>query len=563
MPHHYAEKHIFLQFIINTVFTKTNIRMQDEKELSKMLLPDLKKMAASLGIKGVSTLRKPQVIKLIQEKQNKKPTTPNQEQVRSQQEKRRRVKSKTEKTGSSNNEKQQGNKAGQSEIKLPSTSKTKDKIPVHKNQEEHKKKPQKEEQKRNTGHQHQKFSQKNKSQNNQQNNSNNQNNQRNERRHERHDPFPELDDVVRAEGVLEIISDGYGFLRSSDFNYLNSPDDIYVSQNQIRSFGLKTGDTIEGSIRPPREGEKYFPLIKIYKINGLETEKARDRVAFDFLTPLFPNKKFKLTDHPEETLISRVIDLFSPIGKGQRGLIVAQPKTGKTIILKEIANAIAHNHPEAYLIVLLVDERPEEVTDMQRSVKAEVISSTFDEPAEKHVKIANIVLEKAKRLVECGHDVVILLDSITRLARAYNTTAPASGKVLSGGVESNALQKPKRFFGAARQIENGGSLTIIATALIDTGSKMDEVIFEEFKGTGNMELQLDRKLSNKRVYPAIDIVSSSTRRDDLLVPKDILQRVWIMRNHLADMNTLEAMEFLQERMRVTNSNEEFLISMNG
>ncbi|MBN2730055.1 MAG: transcription termination factor Rho, partial [Bacteroidales bacterium] len=389
-----------------------------------------------------------------------------------------------------------------------------------------------------------------------------QNNYKSDKRIDR-DPFPELDEVVKAEGVLEIISDGYGFLRSSDFHYLNSPDDVYVSQNQIRSFGLKTGDTVLGSIRPPREGEKYFPLVKIYKINGLDIEKVRDRVAFDFLTPLFPNKKFNLIDHPEETLITRVIDLFSPIGKGQRGLIVAQPKTGKTIILKEIANAIAHNHPEAYLIVLLIDERPEEVTDMQRSVKAEVIASTFDEPAEKHVKIANIVLEKAKRLVECGHDVVILLDSITRLARAYNTTAPASGKVLSGGVESNALQKPKRFFGAARQIENGGSLTIIATALIDTGSKMDEVIFEEFKGTGNMELQLDRKLSNKRVYPAIDIVSSSTRRDDLLVSRDVLQRVWIMRNHLADMNPLEAMQFLQERMRLTTSNEEFLVSMNG
>ena len=382
-------------------------------------------------------------------------------------------------------------------------------------------------------------------------------------RQERPAPFFELDGIVTAEGVLELVPEGFGFLRSSDYNYLNSPDDVYVSQSQVKMFGLKTGDTVECTIRPPKDGEKYFTSVKIINVNGLEPEKIRDRIPFDFLTPLFPIKKFKLTGHPEETLTSRVIDLFSPIGKGQRGLIVAQPKTGKTVILKELANAIAYNHPEAYLIILLVDERPEEVTDMQRSVRAEVIASTFDEPADKHVRIANIVLEKAKRMVECGHDVVILLDSITRLARAYNTVAPASGKVLSGGVESNALQKPKRFFGAARQIENGGSLTIIATALIDTGSKMDEVIFEEFKGTGNMELQLDRKLSNKRVYPAIDIVASSTRRDDLLVAKDVLQRVWIMRTHLADMNPLEAMEFLQERMKFTKTNEEFLMTMNS
>jgi transcription termination factor Rho len=328
-------------------------------------------------------------------------------------------------------------------------------------------------------------------------------------------------------------------------------------------FGLKTGDTVRGTIRPPKEGEKYFPLIKVELINGRTPEEVRDRIPFDFLTPLFPMKKFKLTGHPQDSLSTRVIDMFAPIGFGQRGLIVAQPKTGKTVLLKDIANAIAFNHPEVYMIVLLIDERPEEVTDMQRSVKAEVISSTFDEPAERHARISNIVLEKAKRLVECGHDVVILLDSITRLARAYNTVAPATGKVLSGGVEANALQKPKRFFGAARQIENGGSLTIIATALTDTGSKMDEVIFEEFKGTGNMELQLDRKLSNKRIYPAIDIVASSTRREDLLLEKDVLQRIWILRNHLADMNSLEAMEFLRDKMRFTNSNEEFLVSMNG
>jgi len=378
------------------------------------------------------------------------------------------------------------------------------------------------------------------------------------------DEFPfEYEGFVNSEGVLEIMPDGYGFLRSSDYNYLNSPDDIYVSQSQIKLFGLKTGDTVEGSIRPPKEGEKYFPLIKVEMINGRKPEEVRDRIPFDFLTPLFPQTKFKITDYPNASITTRVIDMFSPIGKGQRGLIVAQPKTGKTVILQEIANAIAYNHPEAFLIVLLIDERPEEVTDMQRHVKAEVISSTFDEPAERHAKIANIVLEKAKRLVECGHDVVILLDSITRLARAYNTVSPASGKVLSGGVESNALQKPKRFFGAARQIENGGSLTIIATALIDTGSKMDEVIFEEFKGTGNMELQLDRKLSNKRIYPAIDIVASSTRREELLVDKESLQRIWILRNHLADMNPLEAMEFLKDRMKFTKSNEEFLISMNS
>ena len=368
--------------------------------------------------------------------------------------------------------------------------------------------------------------------------------------------------AIVSEGVLEIMPEGYGFLRSSDYNYLNSPDDVYVSQSQIKLFGLKTGDTIRGAIRTPKETEKYFPLLKVDFINGLEPTKVRDRVPFDFLTPLFPEKKFKLTDHTHATLSSRIVDMFTPIGKGQRGLIVAQPKTGKTVLLKEIANAIAYNHPEAYLIVLLIDERPEEVTDMKRSVNAEVISSTFDEPADRHVRIANIVLEKAKRLTECGHDVVILLDSITRLARAYNTVAPASGKVLSGGVEATALHKPKRFFGAARQIENGGSLTILATALTETGSKMDEVIFEEFKGTGNMELQLDRRLSNKRVYPSIDIVASSTRRDDLLLDSEILRRTWTLRAFLAEMNPVEAMQFLQGRMRGTRSNEEFLVTMN-
>lgn len=373
----------------------------------------------------------------------------------------------------------------------------------------------------------------------------------------------EFEGVVEASGVLEIMPDGYGFLRSSDYNYLNSPDDIYVSQSQIKLFGLKTGDTLYGEIRPPREGDKYFPLVKVNQINGRSPEYVRDRVPFDFLTPLFPNEKFDITSKGHNNLSCRIVDMFTPIGKGQRGLIVAQPKTGKTVLLKEIANAIADNHPEVYLIMLLIDERPEEVTDMARSVKAEVIASTFDEPAERHVKIANIVLEKAKRLVECGHDVVIFLDSITRLARAFNTVQPASGKVLSGGVDANALHKPKRFFGAARNVENGGSLTILATALIDTGSKMDEVIFEEFKGTGNMELQLDRKLSNKRIFPAVDVTLSSTRRDDLLYRAEDVNRIWILRNHLSDMTSVEAMEFMKARMEKTMNNEEFLMSMNG
>jgi len=380
-------------------------------------------------------------------------------------------------------------------------------------------------------------------------------------------PAYDFDGILTGTGVLEIIQDGYGFLRSSDYNYLTSPDDIYVSQSQIKLFGLKTGDIVEGPIRPPREGEKYFPLVKVDKINGRLPEEVRDRVPFDHLTPLFPDEKFMLTARRSPKVFDhiavRVVDLFSPIGKGQRGLIVAQPKTGKTMLLKDIANAIAANHPEVYMIILLIDERPEEVTDMARSVDAEVIASTFDEPAERHVKIADIVLNKAKRMVECGHDVVILLDSITRLARAYNTVQPASGKVLSGGVDANALQKPKRFFGAARNIENGGSLTILATALTDTGSKMDDVIFEEFKGTGNMELQLDRKLSNKRVYPAVDIIASSTRRDDLLQSDNTINRMWVLRKYLSDMNSIEAMEFVKKQMENTLDNMEFLASMNG
>ncbi len=371
----------------------------------------------------------------------------------------------------------------------------------------------------------------------------------------------EFDGIIESEGVLEMMPDGYGFLRSSDYNYLASPDDIYLSTSQIRLFGLKTGDTVKGVVRPPKEGEKFFPLVRVLKINGHDPQVVRDRVSFEHLTPVFPSEKFKLAEK-QSTISTRIIDLFSPIGKGQRGMIVAQPKTGKTMLLKEIANAIAANHPEVYLIVLLIDERPEEVTDMQRSVRGEVIASTFDREPQEHVKIANIVLEKAKRLVECGHDVVILLDSITRLARAYNTVQPASGKVLSGGVDANALQKPKRFFGAARNVENGGSLSIIATALTETGSKMDEVIFEEFKGTGNMELQLDRKIANKRIFPAIDLTSSSTRRDDMLLDQQTLQRMWIMRKYLSDMNPVEAMDFINDRFKKTRNNEEFLISMN-
>lgn len=385
-------------------------------------------------------------------------------------------------------------------------------------------------------------------------------NQKNKKNNYRDSDF-EFDGIIESEGVLEMMPDGYGFLRSSDYNYLASPDDIYLSNSQVRLFGLKTGDTVKGVVRPPKEGEKFFPLVRVLKINGHDPQVVRDRVSFEHLTPVFPDEKFRLAEK-ESTISTRIIDLFSPIGKGQRGMIVAQPKTGKTMLLKDIANAIAANHPEVYLIVLLIDERPEEVTDMQRSVRGEVVASTFDREPQEHVKIANIVLEKAKRLVECGHDVVILLDSITRLARAYNTVQPASGKVLSGGVDANALQKPKRFFGAARNVENGGSLSIIATALTETGSKMDEVIFEEFKGTGNMELQLDRKIANKRIFPAIDLTSSSTRRDDLLLDEKTLQRMWIMRKYLSDMNPVEAMDFINDRFKKTRNNEEFLISMN-
>jgi len=401
---------------------------------------------------------------------------------------------------------------------------------------------------------------------NRQHNNKNHNNKQHNNRHKSgnryRDPDFEFDGIIESEGVLEMMPDGYGFLRSSDYNYLSSPDDIYVSQSQIKLFGLKTGDTVKGNVRPPKEGEKYFPLIRVSTINGLNPNIVRDRVSFEHLTPLFAEEKFNLAERGS-SLSTRIMDLFSPIGKGQRGMLVAQPKTGKTMLLKDVANAIAANHPEVYQIVLLIDERPEEVTDMKRSVRGEVVASTFDEPADKHVRVANIVLEKAKRLVECGHDVVILLDSITRLARAYNTVAPASGKILSGGIDANALHKPKRFFGAARNIENGGSLTIIATALTETGSKMDEVIFEEFKGTGNMELQLDRNIANRRIYPAIDLIKSSTRRDDLLLDPKTVQRMWVLRKYLADMNPIEAMEFIQQRIKTSRNNEEFLISMNG
>lgn len=403
---------------------------------------------------------------------------------------------------------------------------------------------------------------KNKNQSQSQSQNKNHNNGNKDLRNRYKEPDFEFDAIIESEGVLDIMQDGYGFLRSSDYNYLSSPDDIYVSQSQIRLFGLKTGDTVLGHVRPPKEGEKYFPLIKVSKINGQSPDVVRDRVAFEHLTPLFPQEKFNIAER-QSTISTRIMDLFSPIGKGQRGMIVSQPKTGKTMLLKDVANAIAANHPEVYQMILLIDERPEEVTDMQRNVRGEVIASTFDKEAHEHVKIANIVLEKAKRLVECGHDVVILLDSITRLARAYNTVQPASGKILSGGVDANALHKPKRFFGAARNIENGGSLTIIATALTETGSKMDEVIFEEFKGTGNMELQLDRKISNRRIFPAIDLTSSSTRRDDILLDPVTIQRMWVMRKYLADMNPVEAMEFINDRFKQTRNNEEFLLSMNG
>ncbi|MGB1972334.1 MAG: transcription termination factor Rho [Flavobacteriaceae bacterium] len=515
--------------------------MYDISTLKEKKLADLQEIAKQLGLKRTSGLKKQDLIYQIIDftsanpPEEKKPSqTPDKKEVKPQKQ-APSLKNKDEKKFSIG-----------SENKKPSHTKEEGK--EDKNSANHKER------------QHNKGHQKNHNKHNRHNKQEVNHNKDNRNRYR--EPDYEFDGIIDSEGVLEIMQEGYGFLRSSDYHYLSSPDDVYVSQSQIRLFGLKTGDTVLGTVRPPKEGEKYFPLIKVNRINGQDPKVVRDRVAFEHLTPLFPQEKFKLAEK-QSTISTRIIDLFSPIGKGQRGMIVSQPKTGKTMLLKDIANAIAANHPEVYQIILLIDERPEEVTDMQRNVKGEVVASTFDEPADRHVKVANIVLEKAKRLVECGHDVVILLDSITRLARAYNTVQPASGKILSGGVDANALHKPKRFFGAARNIENGGSLSIIATALTETGSKMDEVIFEEFKGTGNMELQLDRKISNRRIFPAIDLISSSTRRDDILLDENTVQRMWIMRKYLADMNPVEAMEFINDRFKKTVNNEEFLISMNS
>ena len=534
----------------------------DKKTLESKSISDLKVIASSLGLSETDSLKKSDLIDQIlgqktpnkngdlfgNEKSDKK-DEPQSEPNRKRTRKRIKVDSGLKKdSDTSVSQKQKTSTKGSEDISQKDSKASKEVL------NEKKEESQEENEKENNSEV--------KNQN-KEVKSQNQNKDRHQKTQNKTSTNYDLVGIVSAEGVLEVIQDGYGFLRSSDYNYLPSPDDIYVSQNQIKLFGLKTGDTVKGTIRPPKEGEKFFPLVKVESINGRDPSYIRDRVPFQYLTPLFPSEKFNLTGHRQETLSTRVMDLFSPIGKGQRGMIVAQPKTGKTMLLKDVANAIAANHPETYLIVLLIDERPEEVTDMARSVKAEVVASTFDEPADRHVKVANIVLEKAKRMVECGHDVCILLDSITRLARAYNTVSPASGKVLSGGVDANALHKPKRFFGSARKIENGGSLSILATALTETGSKMDEVIFEEFKGTGNMELQLDRKISNRRIYPAIDITASGTRREDLLMSKDVMQRIWLMRKFIADMNPVEAMEFMKSHMENTKSNEEFLISMNS
>ncbi len=522
--------------------------MFEISELKAKTLAELHEIAKGLSITKTSQLKKLDLVYKILDKQSVTPSknssSASEKSEKTQEKlKRKRV---TKKTSESNN----SLKATETKNEVVTNDSSKKEVkPIAKKEESS-------EQEKTTEKRQNKTSQNN----HQKNRNKNHRNQKNNSRYK--DPDFEFDGIIESEGVLEMMPDGYGFLRSSDYNYLSSPDDIYVSQSQIKLFGLKTGDTVRGNVRPPKEGEKYFPLIKVSKINGLNPNIVRDRVSFEHLTPLFPDEKFNLADK-SNSLSTRIIDLFSPIGKGQRGMIVAQPKTGKTMLLKDIANSIAANHPEVYQIVLLIDERPEEVTDMQRSVRGEVVASTFDEPAEKHVRVANIVLEKAKRLVESGHDVVILLDSITRLARAYNTVAPASGKILSGGIDANALHKPKRFFGAARNIENGGSLTIIATALTETGSKMDEVIFEEFKGTGNMELQLERNIANRRIYPAIDLIKSSTRRDDLLLDDKTVQRMWVLRKYLADMNPIEAMEFINEKIKFSRSNEEFLISMNG
>jgi len=519
--------------------------MFEISQLKEKKLSDLQEIAQQLNVPKFRALKKMDLVYQILDQQAANPKTTNDEPVKQETPK----------------EQIQKNKPIRERVnkRIPENKEPQKKEPTEPKQD-HKDQPKKDNQenKQQQQHQHQKGNGHKGGQQSKEDHTNGNKDNRNRYR----EPDFEFDAIIESEGVLDIMQDGYGFLRSSDYNYLSSPDDIYVSQSQIRLFGLKKGDTVLGNVRPPKEGEKYFPLIKVTRINGQKPEVVRDRVSFEHLTPLFPKEKFNIAEK-QSTISTRVMDLFSPIGKGQRGMIVSQPKTGKTMLLKDVANAIAANHPEVYLMILLIDERPEEVTDMQRNVRGEVISSTFDKEAHEHVKIADIVLEKAKRLVECGHDVVILLDSITRLARAYNTVQPASGKILSGGVDANALHKPKRFFGAARNIENGGSLTIIATALTETGSKMDEVIFEEFKGTGNMELQLDRKISNRRIFPAIDLTSSSTRRDDLLLDDNTIQRMWVMRKYLADMNPVEAMEFINDRFKKTRNNEEFLISMNG
>lgn len=556
-------------------------------ELSKKTMPELAQIAQSMELKGINSMKKEDLVYAILDRQAEVTAQQKVEKQEPKVEKRKRTRigqlKEKEKTAEVKNEQVVTTEEVKKEEKTPQPEQIKEEEDKSQPQEKTEKKPAKKKQtkKQNNKAQNkteQTEEQKEQTQQEEQPKTEPQveavteNNKQSETQQQENTPVkpqqPErkpydFDGLIQGHGTLEIMPDGYGFLRSPDYNYFSSPDDVYVSQSQIKLFGLKTGDTIIGDIRPPKDGEKYFPLIKVSKINGRSPEYVRDRVAFEHLTPLFPDEKFKLTTGKNDPLSTRIIDLFSPIGKGQRGLIVAQPKTGKTVLLKEIANAIAANHPEVFMIVLLIDERPEEVTDMARSVKAEVVASTFDEPAEKHVKVAGIVHEKAKRLVECGHDVVILLDSITRLARAYNTVSPASGKVLSGGVDANALHRPKRFFGAARNIENGGSLTIIATALTETGSKMDDVIFEEFKGTGNMELQLDRRLANKRIFPAVDIMLSGTRRDDLLLDNETLNRMWILRKNIADMTSTEAMEFLKERMERTENNEEFLVSMNS
>ncbi|AZJ32431.1 MULTISPECIES: transcription termination factor Rho [Tenacibaculum] len=539
--------------------------MFDISELKTKKLADLQVIAKSIGLTKISQLKKLDLVYKILDAQAEasaneakpKPAAPKADKP-----KRKRIAKTEAKTTAENPEKV----VNETEVKKTPEKVTPEKKEVvnkpKKRQEEKKQVQASEDKKQQPQQQKQQHNKNHNNRGNKHNKNQNTNKQHHKSGNKYRDPDFEFDGIIESEGVLEMMPDGYGFLRSSDYNYLSSPDDIYVSQSQIKLFGLKTGDTVRGNVRPPKEGEKYFPLIRVSKINGLNPNIVRDRVSFEHLTPLFANEKFNLAEKGS-SLSTRIIDLFSPIGKGQRGMIVAQPKTGKTVLLKDVAKAIAANHPEVYQIVLLIDERPEEVTDMQRSVRGEVVASTFDEPADKHVRVANIVLEKAKRLVECGHDVVILLDSITRLARAYNTVAPASGKILSGGIDANALHKPKRFFGAARNIENGGSLTIIATALTETGSKMDEVIFEEFKGTGNMELQLERNIANRRIYPAIDLIKSSTRRDDLLLDEKTVQRMWVLRKYLADMNPIEAMEFIQDRIKRSLNNEEFLISMNG